>query len=91
MNQVKDVLNALIRGGCFLDKDDEPISASAAPFVRLVSPDFAELDAMCVHVYSRAILSKAPDFFEIPNNLAVFESVVGSQAPDRAAIEQLKL
>lgn len=75
--RLQDILNAVMRGGCLLDEEGAPVSASNVPFHRLASDDPDVLEAKCVEAYARVLLEAFPSYFDSPYNVVEFEQVVG--------------
>ncbi len=89
-SQLQELLNAVMRSGCLLDQDGQPVLFNTYPFFRLISDDPAVLESKCVESYVRAVLQVDPDYFQDHFNRAEFERTVGAQAPDMATINRLK-
>lgn len=80
-SQLQDLLNAVIRGGCCLDAEGQPVASFTTSFERLVSDDVDELERRCVEAYARAVMATVPGYFDDPQAAVEFERVVGARLP----------
>ncbi|HOG48307.1 MAG TPA: hypothetical protein PLJ35_19445 [Anaerolineae bacterium] len=84
-SQVQDVLNAIIRGGCALDANGEPVTSGAMPVARLISTDAVEIEARCLQSYARAALLHDAGYFAGAGSADEFERVTGGRVPSHMA------
>ncbi len=94
-SKLQDILNALLRGGCFLDEAGQPVQTFKDPIASLVATDPASLEAKCVEAYLRVLLAEWPAYFDARRaqygrRLAAFSQVTGGQLPDIPVLERLK-
>jgi hypothetical protein len=87
---LQDLLNAVIRSGCLVDKNGQVVVSYTLPFEGLISTDPEVIESKCIEAYTRAVLLTDPDFFDDPEKLLEFERVVGSKAPDPDIILTIK-
>ncbi|NJN81263.1 MAG: hypothetical protein HC802_02545 [Caldilineaceae bacterium] len=88
-SQVQDILNAMVRSGCFLDGDGQSMLSLSASVAKLVSNNSSIIERKCIESYVRAVLLVTSGYFDSPANIAEFERVVGGTAPDKATIDAL--
>lgn len=80
-NQLQDLLNVLIRGGCLRNAAGEQVYSFTQPVSQLITNDVGAINARCAAIYLEAILAAEPTFLEQPNHAAVFAHVVGVALP----------
>ncbi|NJO19696.1 MAG: hypothetical protein HC838_05955 [Spirulinaceae cyanobacterium RM2_2_10] len=84
--KLQDILNVLMRRGCFLNAAGEVVNARKEPIVRLSAPTVAALEQCCIEGYAYAAIAQDRHYFDDAANVATFAAVVGSPAPKPAAI-----
>ena len=88
--KLQDILNAVVRSGCLLDEQGEPVFSFSTPFSTLISQDTDVLERKCIESYAYEVLRADPTYFDDKSKVAEFERVTGGKAPDIEVIEQLK-
>ncbi|NJL01430.1 MAG: hypothetical protein HC910_13050 [Spirulinaceae cyanobacterium SM2_1_0] len=88
--KLQDILNVLMRRGCFLNAAGEVVNARKEPIVRLSAPTVAALEQCCIEGYAYAAIAQDRHYFDDAANVATFAAVVGSPAPKPAAIATLQ-
>ncbi|MEB3357262.1 MAG: hypothetical protein VKK04_11085 [Synechococcales bacterium] len=87
--KLQGILQTVLRSGCLLDQNHQPISSFNSPIYALATAEPENLDTQCVHQYASVVLTVDPTFFHHPQQVQVFEQVVGAPAPDPATLEEL--
>lgn len=68
-SQLQDILNAILRSGCLLDDNRQPVLSFTTPFANLISDDPSVIERKCLESYVRAVLLADPTYFEDLNNV----------------------
>jgi hypothetical protein len=89
-SKVHDILNAIVRSGCLLNEQGEPVFSFSIPFSTLISQDRDDLEKKCIESYVNRVLTADPTYFDDESKRAEFEQVTGGKVPDTEAIDQLK-
>lgn len=88
-SKLQNILTAIVRSGCLLDEQGEPVSFSI-PSSTLISHDADVLEQKCIESYAYAVMMADPTYFDDESKRSEFEQVTGGKVPDTEAIDQLK-
>ncbi|WP_017305453.1 hypothetical protein [Spirulina subsalsa] len=90
-SKLQHIFNALLESECFLDEQGNPLTLRKQVIHRLVSEELEELDRRCIERYASVLLGYKLDYFESPNNVALFEKVVAGNVPPPDVLARLKM
>ncbi|MCW6037496.1 hypothetical protein K4A83_14610 [Spirulina subsalsa FACHB-351] len=89
-SKLQDIFNALLEGQCFLDAQGNSLILRKQVVHRVVSEQLEELDRRCIERYASVVLGENSDYFDSPDNVALFEKVVGGNVPPPDVLARLK-
>ncbi len=89
-SKTQDILNAVVRSGCLVDREGEVVPSFTMPFEALVSSDPEAIERKLMETYVQAVLLVDMSYFDDKGRIAEFEQVTGGKMPDVARVEQLK-
>lgn len=89
-SKLQDIINAIARGGCFINEGGNSNISFAFPFSHLISFDADIIEQKCMESYIRALLQNRPDFFCHEEKIKEFCQITGGKMPDESTLESLK-
>ncbi|MEX0271215.1 hypothetical protein AB3R30_18925 [Leptolyngbyaceae cyanobacterium UHCC 1019] len=88
-SKINDILRALMRSDCLLDKAGESIPSYTTPISSLLSLDPTILEQKCIETYASTVLAVNPNYFDDSRNRREFKETTGGEVPDREVIKCL--
>ncbi len=79
--KLHQVLKAIAQSGSLQNEAGETISSFNLPVTQLVSVDVETIEKRCILSYASTILAFEPNYFQKPEQIKEFESVVGGKVP----------
>jgi hypothetical protein len=89
-SKTQDIMNAIVKSGCLVDEEGEPVYSFTTPFDELISSDPDDIEQRVMESYIQAVLMIDRTCFNDGSKIAEFEQITGGKIPNTEKIEKIK-